>query len=75
MRNPMTIWYFDSDPIGSTPEHVVTTDSPTEALDALCARFGEHLFDRDSELHYLGKFDAGYIIELPADSRCAVIKH
>lgn len=70
-----TVWYFDADPIGSTPEHVVTTDCFDNVFDAICARFGEHLFDYDTMLAQLEQPSGGEVFELPADTRVAVIKH
>lgn len=68
----LTLWYFDGDPIGDPPSHVYTGESVDGAYQALCNRFGAHLFDHDSEYPHLEK--GNYVIELPADSRVAVIK-
>lgn len=71
----LTVWYFDADPIGYTPEHIYTGNSEAAAYEALCDRFDAHLFD-ESELDSLfAQPGAGFVLELPADSRVAVIKH
>lgn len=76
----LTVWYFDGDPIGSAPEHIVTDANSIwgadNALAALQERFGYDLFINfgpfDTELRSAG---AGFVWELPADSRLVVIKH
>lgn len=71
----LTIWYFDADPIGSTPEHVYTGQSEATAYEALCDRFGAELFDESEIDSLFAEPSGGFVIELPAGSRCAVIKH
>lgn len=71
-----TVWYFDADPIGHTPEHVVTSDSHGAVMEAVQDRFSWDLFpDYGPFCDKLAKPGAGFVWELPADSRLAVIIH
>lgn len=71
----LTLWYFDADPIGSTPEHIYTGSNADAAFEALCDRFGAHLFELEAFHYELNVLGAGMVLPLPADSRVAVIKH
>jgi hypothetical protein len=65
------LWYFDGGDIDITPQHVFSGCSFDAAVQALCDRFGAFMFDTDTELAAMQR--GSYVIELPGDSRCAVL--
>lgn len=71
----ITIWYFDGDALGAAPFRIYRGKSCYDAIAAMQRRYSWDMFPTHGPFHAaLAAQGLGFIWELPAYSRVAVIK-